>query len=175
MKSEPAEIGVVLAGHGVPATDCPSEWVGQLMALEWGASRSHAPGGVSGAASDSRSHAPGGETPEISARIQELDSKIRNWPRRPGNDPYKEGLEQVAGVLRTLLPAALLEVGYNEFCRPSVPEAIQAVIRKGARRGAGRAFDADSRRPAFREGHPQGDRAGEARKPKRADRVRLAL
>jgi sirohydrochlorin cobaltochelatase len=113
MKNE--QMGVVLAGHGVPATDCPSEWVGQLMAMEWSGGHQ------------------GGQTSEVKARIQELDSKIRNWPRRPENDPYKEGLEKLAAVLRTCLPTALVEVGYNEFCRPSVPEAIQEVIRKGAR------------------------------------------
>ena len=114
MKAE--QIGVVLAGHGVPATDCPSEWVGQLMAMEW-------------------SNGPhGGQTSGVKARIQELDSKIRNWPRRPENDPYKGGLEQLAAVLRTCLPDALLEIGYNEFCSPTVPEAIRGVIQKGARR-----------------------------------------
>src|SRR3989338_7573004 len=113
------KIGVVLAGHGVPATDCPPEWVGQLMALEW---------------SNSHSHGGEGRTEGVSARVQELDAKIRDWPRRPGNDPYKEGLEKLAHALQALLPGALLTVGYNEFCRPSVPEAIREAIRKGARR-----------------------------------------
>ena len=103
------EIGVVLAGHGAPATDCPPRLVGELMGLEW----------------SGNGH---GE------RISQLDSEIRNWPRQAGNDPYKEGLEKLAAVLRPLLPEGMFAIGYNEFCSPSVPEAIEELIRQGAAR-----------------------------------------
>ncbi len=66
--------------------------------------------------------------------MAELDAQIRNWPRRPGNDPYKEGLEKVAQALKPLLPTDLFAIGYNEFCRPSIPEALEEVIGKGATR-----------------------------------------
>ena len=109
--------GVVLAGHGVPATDCPPQWVGELMALQFGGT--------------GHGHAHGAP---LSGRAAELDAKIRNWPRRADNDPYKEGLERLAAVLRPLLGDALFIIGYNEFCGPTVPEAIEEMIRQGASR-----------------------------------------
>ncbi len=107
---------VVLIGHGAPATDCPPRLVGELMGLQWRGN-----------------HHGSGISPEIS-RIQELDAQIRDWPRRSDNDPYKAGLEKLAAALRPLLPDRLLAVGYNEFCRPSIQEAIEQVIRQGASR-----------------------------------------
>ncbi len=119
MKARPRQrIGVVLAGHGVPATDCPPEWIGELMGLEWAG---HAGRGAGGG-------------PHVRERIRELDSKIRSWPRTPGNDPYKRGLEGLARVLRPHLPAELFAIGYNEFCSPSVGEAVRGLITRGARR-----------------------------------------
>lgn len=85
------------------------------MALEWGAHNGH--------------HAP-------HDRAAQLDAQIRAWPRTASNDPYKAGLERLAHALRPLVPTELLAVGYNEFCRPSIAEAIEQVLQ----RGAGRVF-----------------------------------
>ena len=112
-------LAVVLVGHGVPASDCPPALIGELMGLQWGAGGGHDHGGGSG---------------KIAERIAQLDGKIRDWPRHAGNDPYKEGLERLAAVLRPMLPAGLFAIGYNEFCRPSVPEVLEQVIRQGATR-----------------------------------------
>ena len=109
-------IAVVLIGHGAPATDCPPELVGELMSLEW------------------PSNGPVAEPHHLGGRAAELDATIRDWPRHAGNDPYKAGLEQVAEALRPSLPTELLVIGYNEFCRPSIAEAIEQVIRRGATR-----------------------------------------
>ena len=114
----PARLAVVLIGHGSPATDCPPQYVGELMSLEW--RQNH--GGAAGHA-----HA-------LEGRAAELDATIRSWPRHAGNDPYKVGLERVVEALRPLLPTDLLAVGYNEFCRPSIAEALEQVIRAGATR-----------------------------------------
>ena len=110
-------VGIVLAGHGVPATDCPPQLVGELMGLEW-----------------SGSHHGGDAAGGVGARIAELDARIRSWPRTGQNDPYKAGLERLAEVLRPLLSDKIFAIGYNEFCSPSVPEAIHQVIREGASR-----------------------------------------
>ncbi len=112
-------LAVVLIGHGSPATDCPPQWVGELMSLEWRAGQK--PGGH-------------GHHLDGSGRAAELDAKIRDWPRTGANDPYKTGLERLAEALRPLLPTDLFVVGYNEFCRPSVSEAIGDVVRRGATR-----------------------------------------
>ena len=116
MSSEPrTQLAVVLIGHGAPATDCPPQLVGELMSLEW-----------------RHNHTP--DSHQLERRAAELDAQIREWPRHAGNDPYKAGLEQVADALRPLLPSALIAVGYNEFCRPSISEAIDRVIQQGATR-----------------------------------------
>ncbi|MBI3615438.1 MAG: hypothetical protein HY211_02860 [Candidatus Omnitrophica bacterium] len=107
--SSQEKTAVVLIGHGAPATDCPPQLVGELMGLEWGG-------------------------PDLKKRAEELDAKIRDWPRHPGNDPYKVGLEKLASELRRMLPSELFAIGYNEFCRPSIPEALEQVIRQGATR-----------------------------------------
>ena len=70
----------------------------------------------------------------LEGRAAELDAKIRGWPRHDGNDPYKAGVERLADTLRSLLPTTLLAVGYNEFCRPTIAEAIDTIIRQGATR-----------------------------------------
>ena len=117
MANQPDEqLAVVLIGHGSPATDCPPELVGELMSLEW-----RPKSGPHG------HHDPKG-------RAAELDEKIRAWPRHAGNDPYKVGLERVAEVLRPLLPTPHFAIGYNEFCKPSIAQAVEEVIRQGARR-----------------------------------------
>lgn len=107
---------MVLIGHGAPATDCPPELIGELMGLEW------------------RHGQPDGGRDALERRAAELDARIRNWPRRPDNDPYKQGLERLAQALAPLLPTELLAVGYNEFCRPTIAEAVEQVIRHGATR-----------------------------------------
>ena len=105
---------VVLIGHGAPATDTPPQFIGELMSLEW--------------RQDHGAHAPH----ELHGRAAELDATIRDWPRRAGNDPYKIGLEHIAQALKPLLPTGLFAIGYNEFCRPSIAEAIEQVIAQGA-------------------------------------------
>lgn len=107
---------VVLIGHGAPADDCPPQLVGELMSLEW------------------RAPDAGPKSHDLEGRAEALDAQIRDWPRQAGNDPYKAGLERVAEALRPLLPTTLFAVGYNEFCRPSIAEAIEQVIRQGAAR-----------------------------------------
>lgn len=115
---------VVLIGHGAPATDCPPRLIGELMSLEWrGDDASHHHGAATG---------PSGST--IAQRAAELDAQIRDWPRHAGNDPYRAGLERLADTLRPLLPTDLFAIGYNEFCRPAISEAIEDVIRHGATR-----------------------------------------
>jgi sirohydrochlorin cobaltochelatase len=103
--------GVVLVGHGGIAKDCPAELVSRLKRLE--AQRRAA-----------------GTIP--SAEEQELDATIRRWPRTAATDPYRAGLEAVGAALRPLLNGAIFALAYNEFCTPSVAEAIEDLIRQGA-------------------------------------------
>jgi sirohydrochlorin cobaltochelatase len=103
--------GVILVGHGGVPKDCPYEWVTKLKRFE--AQRS-----VSGASP--------------SQEEVELDHRIRNWPRNPETDPYKAGLESLASHLKPLLGDTLFSVAYNEFCSPTLEEAVEDMIKAGA-------------------------------------------
>jgi len=102
--------GVLLVGHGAVAHDCPRELVVELKSLE------------------ARRSAQGAE-PTVAEK--ELDQQIRNWPRTAENDPYGEGLKALAERLRPQLGGAELYLAFNEFCAPTVPEAIEQMIAGG--------------------------------------------
>ncbi len=104
--------GVILVGHGGVPKDLPMELVTELKSLE------------------SRRRVSGERpTPHEEA----LDRKIRQWPRSPETDPYKIGLEALAEGLRPLLNGSLLTVAYNEFCAPSLDEAVETQVKTGMR------------------------------------------
>ena len=104
---------VVLVGHGGVPTDAPRTLVTELRRLE--AAR----------------RAQGGEP---SARERELERALREWPRSPENDPYQAGLTALATVLAPRLHPLPLAIAYNEFCAPSVAEAIDALVAQGCER-----------------------------------------
>lgn len=103
---------VLLVGHGGVPTDFPRDLVTRLKALE-GRRRA--------------TNAPMGEEERA------LDEKIRAWPRTPENDPYQAGLGKLAAALAPKLGGAELVVAYNEFCGPSVEDAIARAAASGAR------------------------------------------
>jgi sirohydrochlorin cobaltochelatase len=101
---------VILVGHGASAKDCPRELVMRWKALE------------------AQRHRTGGKP---SPEEMELDLRIRRWPRTAQNDPYKTGLESLAEHLRTGLNGTALAVAYNEFCFPSLEEAVEDMTAGG--------------------------------------------
>jgi sirohydrochlorin cobaltochelatase len=103
--------GVVLVGHGGIPKDCPSELVTRLKRLE--AQRRAA------------------KQPPSQEEL-ELDQKIRCWPRTKETDPYQSGLEAVGAVLRPHLNDALFAMAYNEFCAPTLEEAVEDLVKQGA-------------------------------------------
>jgi sirohydrochlorin cobaltochelatase len=98
----------LLIGHGSPARGTPKELVQELSRLE-------------------KERVEGGAP---SARERELDALVRAWPRPAGSDPYKEGLEALAEALRATVDAPVLAC-YNEFCAPSVQDAVDALAARG--------------------------------------------
>ncbi len=102
--------GVLLVGHGAIPTDYPRELVTKLKTLE------------------ARRRASGTEpTPEET----DLDRRIRRWPRTPHTDPYQAGFEALAAHLSTRLHGERFAMAYNEFCAPTVEEALQEMIEAG--------------------------------------------
>lgn len=102
---------VVLVGHGAVARDCPRPLVTRLKTLEAQRRGSGSP-----------------PTDEETA----LDARIRRWPRTADNDPYRAGLESLADHLRSRLPGVRVAAAYNEFCAPTIGEAVDALIASGA-------------------------------------------
>ena len=107
----PHQEAVILVGHGGVPTDCPRELVTRLKTLE-------AQRRASGCAP--------------SAEEMELDARIRRWPRTPQTDPYRDGLEALAAQLHPLLDGMSLAIAYNEFCAPTLEEAVEELIAAGA-------------------------------------------
>ncbi len=68
----------------------------------------------------------------MSAEERELDTQVRRWPRTAQTDPYGAGLEALASELRRGLDGALFVVAYNEFCAPTIEEAVDALVAAGA-------------------------------------------
>lgn len=103
--------GVILVGHGGIPKDCPQDLVTKLKRLE-----------------AQRRAAKMPPSPEE----LELDQKIRRWPRTAVTDPYQAGLEAVGAVFRSHLNGVLFALAYNEFCAPTLEEAVDDLIIQGA-------------------------------------------
>ena len=101
----------MLVGHGAVPKDCPRELVTRLKALEGQRRASGRP---------------------ASAEESDLEARIRRWPRTAETDPYRAGLEALAERIRPLLDGASFTVAYNEFCAPTVVEAVESLIAAGA-------------------------------------------
>jgi len=102
--------GVVLVGHGGLPQDCPRELVQRFKQLEGQRKGTTEP--------------PGQE--EI-----DLDRQIRHWPRTAENDPYFGGIQRLQDQLAPRLSGVPLIVAYNEFCAPTVEDAVAQLVDQG--------------------------------------------
>jgi sirohydrochlorin cobaltochelatase len=101
---------VLLVGHGGVPTDYPHESVTRLKRLE------------------GQRRTTGGPP---TAEELELDQRIRRWPRSPETDPYQAGLQALAERLRQRLAPVTLALAYNEFCSPTIAEAVADLVAAG--------------------------------------------
>lgn len=101
----------MLIGHGGAARDTPRPLIAELKRLE---SERQSRGGLA-----------------MSPREAELDRQVREWPRTPDNDAYKLGIEEIARALAPKLGGRRLVAAYNEFCAPSVEDAIESLAAEG--------------------------------------------
>jgi sirohydrochlorin cobaltochelatase len=67
----------------------------------------------------------------LEQRYAELEAMMRAWPRTAANDPFHASSLELGAQLQqvTGLPVT---VGFNEFCAPSLDEALEEAIRTGA-------------------------------------------
>ena len=103
--------GIILVGHGGIPKDYPGDLVSKLKRLE------------------AQRRAAG---QPMSAEELELDTKIRTWPRTPESDPYQAGLEALGAQMKPMVNGALFSLAYNEFCGPTLQEAVEDLIKQGA-------------------------------------------
>ncbi|MHA1960386.1 MAG: sirohydrochlorin chelatase [Candidatus Thorarchaeota archaeon] len=106
---------IVLAMHGAPPNDFPRDELTEFFGLHF-----------------RLEHVPHSVPESLSLRHDELDVKLRTWPRSAQNDPYWSASHDLA---RKLGESTGLEVrvGFNEFCGPSIDDSIEDVIKLGAR------------------------------------------
>jgi sirohydrochlorin cobaltochelatase len=64
-------------------------------------------------------------------RKAELEAKMRAWPRTPANDPFHAGSYELADHLSRVSGLDVV-VGFNEFCNPTVDDAIEDAVARGA-------------------------------------------
>ena len=102
---------ILLVGHGGIPKGYPSDLITKLKRLE------------------AQRRATGSP---MSPEELELDTKVRTWPRTPETDPYQAGLEALGAAMKPLLNGSLFGLAYNEFCGPTLTEAVEALIRQGA-------------------------------------------
>lgn len=107
---------LVLAMHGITPSDFPQNEKIELIRL------------------DSLVHsAPDKVTDEQKKRFLELDHKMRTWPRNKQNDPFQAASYELAGHLKKESGCEVL-VGFNEFCAPSVDQALDQATAQNPER-----------------------------------------
>ena len=107
---------IVLAVHGNLANDFPRQELAEYFGLR---------ARLQGGSAEDRTR--------LEPRYAALDARLRAWPRTPSNDPFwaaslalGEHLSHVAG--------SRVVVGFNEFCDPTVPSALDQAAGLGAAR-----------------------------------------
>src|SRR5512143_2434041 len=96
---------IVLAMHGVPPADFPRRELDEFFALHMRLEHTAAASG------------PGYE------RYEELETRLKYWPRTEDNDPYHAASFELAGALGRAADCEVV-VGFNEFCAPDLDEAL---------------------------------------------------
>jgi sirohydrochlorin cobaltochelatase len=96
---------IVLAMHGTPPHDFPKNEMAEFFELRGKLKRTEGP------------------SPDLIRRHDELDLKMRRWPRTAENDPFHAGSEELASHLSKETGHDVI-IGFNEFCGPDMAEAL---------------------------------------------------
>jgi len=102
---------LVLAMHGSIPSDFPAHKMTELIGLQ-----------------ARLEHAERPQRPILEARYEPLEEEMRTWPRTPENDPFHAASQTLAAHLSVVAGLEVV-VGFNEFCAPSLDEALdQAAV-----------------------------------------------
>lgn len=105
---------IVLAMHGAPPQDFPHNETVEMFGLH---ARLHG--------------AQGPERDALARRHDEIEGRMREWPRNADNDPFWAASQELAEHLE-LESGMRVVVGFNEFCNPSIEDAVALLISGGA-------------------------------------------
>ncbi|RJO60994.1 MAG: hypothetical protein C4542_07635 [Dehalococcoidia bacterium] len=107
---------IVLAMHGSPPPDFPRPELAEFMSLH---ARLEA--------------AAVSHSPALESRYEELEQKMRQWPRSRQNDPFFASFQEIAAELERSSGYEVI-LGFNEFCAPSLGEVLEHAASSGAAR-----------------------------------------
>jgi sirohydrochlorin cobaltochelatase len=104
------DTAIVLAMHGAPPRDFPEPEMAEYFSLHL-----------------RLEHAGDGAPAEWRERVQALETRMRAWPRNSSNDPFWAASHDLGRQLAETTGIEVV-VGFNEFCGPSVDEAIDHAV-----------------------------------------------
>jgi sirohydrochlorin cobaltochelatase len=108
-KKEPSkDMAIIIAMHGMPPKDFPRKDLREFFMLH--SNIGSAPNPLSDAQRQ---------------RYLQLHHKMRNWPRNQENDPFHAAATELTLLLKEELECPI-QVGFNEFCAPTIDEAISS-------------------------------------------------
>jgi sirohydrochlorin cobaltochelatase len=106
---------IVLIMHGMTPKDYPRQDKKEYMSLR---ARLH------------NTHSSSGSL-EDRLKLEEMEQKIRRWPRTKANDPFRAAALKISKELEQASKLRVF-VGFNEFCAPSAQEALETAAMGGA-------------------------------------------
>ncbi len=101
---------ILLAMHGAPPNDFPRRELGEFFSLR-----------------TRLAHSAGPDRATMEQRHAELEARMLAWPRTAQNDPYYAAAQDLAAQLRLTAEAEVV-VGFNEFCAPTLDEALDQAM-----------------------------------------------
>ena len=105
------KIVIILAMHGMPPSDFPQKETLDYFMLH-----------------SRMENMPGPPPPVMQQQYEELDNKMRNWPRTQDNDSYFYASNELAEEISSQTGYNVI-VGFNEFCSPSLDDAFDAASK----------------------------------------------
>ncbi|TFG98127.1 hypothetical protein E4H12_06970 [Candidatus Thorarchaeota archaeon] len=104
---------IVLAMHGAPPKDYPRSDLKEFFTLHMTLEQE----------SD-------GFPQAMLHKHDEMDDKIKQWLRNSENDPFWDASHKLAKELSRITGHDVI-VGFNEFCNPSIDEALENAVLSG--------------------------------------------